>query len=137
MNSGDSGSFNHLRYDQCAYEEDINQSMSPLTYRTFNGQFENCNKCVYNKDSFYHPYDNVIVDTESELKGINRRYTRCSKNKYSPTCKKSQVCTSTFDNSVPVVMAQEVCPIVRNNIPRINGSGCGNWRFGNEPLCPK
>jgi len=135
MNSGDSGSFNHLKYDKCAYEEDLAQSLSPFGYRTYNGQFENCKKCVYNKDSFYRPFDLPIVDTESELKGISRRSTRCSVNKYSPTCQKSATCTSTFDNSVPVVYAQEICPIVNNNIPRVKGTGCGNWRFANEPLC--
>ena len=123
MNSGDSGSFNRLKYDRCATENDTFQATQPFQYRMSMDPYENDGKCVYDKDSFYHPYDNQIVDTESELKGIKRPASKCPQNKYSPNCEKSDSCVSTFDNSVPIVYAQEVCPIVRNNIPRVQGPG--------------
>jgi len=123
MNSGNSGSFNRLRYDRCAYEKDLHQSVEPLQYRMYAGQFENCGKCVFDDKSFYRPFDDAIVDMESELKGITRLASTCPQNKYSPTCKKSKSCTSTWDVSVPIVMAQEVCPIVKNNIRRMNNPG--------------
>ena len=123
MNSGDSGSFNRLRYDRCAFEKDTQQSTQPLQYRMSMDPFENEKKCVFNKDSFYHPFDDNIVDTESELKGLGRKASRCPQNKYNPSCVKSSMCTSTFDVTVPIVLAQEVCPIVKNNIPRILGPG--------------
>lgn len=123
MNSGNSGSYNRLRYDQCAYEKDLSQSVDPLQYRMYSGQFEHEKKCVANENSFYRPFDLAIVDLESELKGMTRMASSCPQNKYSPSCKKSKTCTSTWDVSVPIVLAQEVCPIVKNNIPRITHPG--------------
>lgn len=123
MNSGESGSFNRLRYDRCEYEKTVMESTSPLQYRMSMDAFENSNKCVYDKNSFYHPFDDKIVDTESELKGLGRSASKCSQNKYNPNCEKSSTCTSTYDPSVPIVMAQEVCPIVVNNLPKIAGPG--------------
>ena len=123
MNSGNPGTFNRLRYDVCAYEKDLHQSVDPLKYRLYAGQFENCDKCVFDDNSFYRPFDDAIVDMESELKGITRFASSCPQNKYSPSCKKSKTCTSTWDVSVPIVMAQECCPIVKNNIRRINNPG--------------
>ena len=123
MNSGDSGSFNRLKYDLCAFEKDVFQSTQPMQYRLSMDPHENDNKCVHDKDSFYHPYDDNIVDTESELKGLGRKMSNCPQNKYNPNCVKSDQCTSTFDITVPIVLAQEVCPIIKNNIPRIEGPG--------------
>lgn len=120
MNSGESGSFTRLTHDACSYRVDLQQSTSPLKYAMYSGKFENNSKCVHDSDSFYHPFDNVIVDMESELKGITRAHSRCPSRKYSPTCGKSKVCTSTFHPSVPIVMAHEACPIVHNNIPKIS-----------------
>ncbi len=132
MNSGDSGSFTRLRYDRCAHQKDTFQSVEPLQYVMYSGKFENCSKCTYNENSFYRPFDDAIVDTESELKGITRSASKCPQFQYSPNCKKSKNCTGTFDRSVPIVLAQEVCPIIRNNIPRIDGPG---YELNTEPFC--
>lgn len=123
MNSGDSGSFNRLKYDRCAFEGDTFQSTQPLQYRMSMDPYENDNKCVFDKDSYYYKNDDTIVDTESELKGIKRKASKCPQNKYNPNCEKSDTCVSTYDVSVPIVFAQEVCPIVKNNIPRMAGPG--------------
>ena len=119
MNSGSNGSSNRLAYDECAYKKQLQESTSPFNYRMYEGAFENCNKCV--QDKFYKPYD--LVDQESELKNITRKATLCPKFKYDPNCKKSKTCTSTFDKSVPVVLAPEVCPIVSNNIKKSKKTG--------------
>jgi hypothetical protein len=123
MNSGESGSLNRSSYDRCAYEKQIVQSTTPMLYRMSMDAYENSKKCVYNNDSFYHPYDDKIVDTESELKGLGRPLSKCGQNQYNPNCEKSSMCTSTYDPSVPVVLAQEVCPIVKNNLQKILGVG--------------
>ena len=123
MNSGESGSYNRLRYDKCAYQKDLAQSTSPLNYRMSMDAYENPNKCVFDKNSFYHPFDDEIVKTESELKGLGRLASKCAQNQYNPNCEKSSMCTSTYDPSVPVVYAQEVCPIIKNNLPKILGPG--------------
>ena len=124
------GSFNRTSYDQCAYEKRLQEGTSPLTYQLYEGKFENCNKCKF--DKFYRPFD--LVDIESELRNQTRRASKCPQHKYNPKCEKSQRCMSTFDKTAPVVLAPEVCPIVFNNIPRQrspgykvpNGNLCGN-----------
>jgi hypothetical protein len=91
---------------------------------------ENCGKCMY--DKFYVKYQPEIVDVESELKNITRPLSECDQFKYSPTCKRSGLCLSTFDKTVPVVLAPEVCPIVYNNIPRQTHPG---YRLPNPNIC--
>ena len=108
------GSSNRLMYDNCAYSKQLHESTSPLNYRLYQGAHENCNKCRH--DKFWTPYQ--LVDIETELKIMNRPLSKCDQFKYYPNCKKSAMCLSTSDKSVPVVYAPEVCPIVYNNIPR-------------------
>jgi hypothetical protein len=121
MNGGNSGSFNRQKYDTCNTQQFIAQEVAPLSYRMYQGNYENCNKCIY--DQFYVPYQSEIVDVESELTNRTRPLSDCSQLKYSPTCCKSGMCMSTFDKSAPVVLAPEVCPIVFNNIPRQTSPG--------------
>jgi hypothetical protein len=110
------GSSNRQIYDTCNYEKRLYESTSPLAYQLYQGKFENCNKCVY--DQFYVPFQPEIVDVESELRNITRPLSDCDQFKYSPKCKRSGLCVSTFDKTVPIVLAPEVCPIIYNNIPR-------------------
>lgn len=109
------GSFNRLRYDNCAYALDLNQSTSPLNYQMSRYKFENCDACT-DKGQYYAPFD--LVDLESEIKNITRPGSLCNDIKYSPTCEKSEMCTSTFDQSNPVVLVRNVCPVVCNNIKK-------------------
>lgn len=117
------GGFTRLNYDRCAYQKDLYQSVEPLGFQMYPGKYENCSKCTYNEDQFWRPFDTQIVDAESELSNRTRRATRCPQYKYLPGCNKSCYCTNTFDPSNPIVMAQETCPILHNNIPRIQGPG--------------
>jgi len=130
---GDSAAFSRLMYDRCAYQKDLYQSVEPLGYQMYPGKHENCSKCTKN-DYFPRPFDGNVVDAESELKNITRRATRCPQYKYNKGCKKSCYCTNTFDPRNPVVLPQEVCPIVHNNIPQIMGPG---YTLQTEPFCPK
>lgn len=123
MNSGESGSFNRLRYDTCAYEKELYQSTSQLGYRLSMDPYENENKCVADKNSFYHPYDDKIIEASSELRGLNRKGSKCAQNRYNPNCEKSDSCMSTFDPSVAIVLAPEVCPIIQNNLQKMTGPG--------------
>lgn len=121
----DTGGFTRLDYDLCAYQKKLTESTSPLQYRMYEGYFESDKKCIFNKDSYYHPYDASIVDMDSELKNLTRPATRCPQYKYNSQCKKSPMCTSTYDKTVPIVLGQEVCycNIIQNNIPKINNPG--------------
>ena len=127
-----SGGFARSLYDNCAYQKDLYQSVEPLGFMLYPGKYENCSKCIYDKNNFWRPFDSQIVDAESELSNRTRKATRCAQYKYSPNCKKSCNCTSTFDKTNPIVMPQELCPIVYNNIPRIRGPG---YVLNTEPFC--
>lgn len=108
------GASNRPIYDNCSYQKQIYESTSPLSYNLYQGKFENCNKCIY--DRFWTPYQ--LVDIETELRNQTRPLSNCDEFKYSSTCERSGLCVSTFDPQVPVVMAPEVCPIVYNNITK-------------------
>lgn len=104
----------HLRYDPCAYNKELSESTAPYAYMMYDGKYENCNKCVY--DHYTRPFDGDIIDVDSELSNRTRPASKCPSRKYNPRCKKSPNCLSTYDDSVPVVLAPEVCPIVFNNL---------------------
>jgi hypothetical protein len=103
-----------LPYDPCAYNKELSESTGPYTYQMFDGKFENCSRCVY--DRYVRPFDEDVVNVDSDLTGRTRPASKCPSRKYNPKCKKSQNCISTFDDSAPVVLAPEVCPIVSNNL---------------------
>lgn len=113
------GSSNRLIYDNCSYQKELYESVSPLNYMLFEGKFENCNKCLY--DKFWRPFD--LVDVESELRNQTRPLSKCDQFKYNPECPRSNMCFSTFDKDAPIVSCHEVCPIVYNNIPRRVSTG--------------
>ena len=118
-----------LPYDDCAYDKQISESNAPYQYQMYDGKFENCNKCVY--DHYTRPFDGEIVDLESELRNQTRKASKCPTKQYDPKCKKSEECTSTFDDSNPVVLAPEVCPIVKNNLVWGNETGIRDPRPSN------
>lgn len=113
------GSSNNLIYDNCAYQKEIYESTAPLSYNLYQGKFENCQKCIYNK--FWTPYE--LVDIESELRNQVRPLSHCDQLKYAPDCKKSKLCLSTYDKSVPVAFHPTICPIVYNNIIKNKAPG--------------
>lgn len=123
MNSGNSGYFTRSKYDSCTEKVDLRQKVGPLEYTMFAGKYEHCGKCVKDENSFFHPYDTQIIDGDSELRGITRRYSRCPTDKFTPGCDKSATCTSTFDKSNPIVLPHEACPIVQSNLVRPTGPG--------------
>ena len=126
------GSSNRLMYDSCAYEKQLYESTQPLNYNLFFGKFENCNKCRYKR--FYTRQSPEIVAVETELKNYTRPLSHCDRFKYSPLCKRSGLCISTFDRQVPIVLAPEICPIVHNNIPKTLDPG---YRLPSANICRK
>lgn len=101
------GSSNRQIYDRCAYAQYVHVSTTPLGYRTYMGNNENCNKC---RDKFfYHPYD--LVDLESELRNQTRPLSNCGEYKHNPM-------NSKFNPlNPPVVLPPECCSILYQNIP--------------------
>lgn len=123
------GFSSRLPYDPCAYNKELSESVAPYAYQMFDGKFENCNRCVY--DKYTRPFDGDVVDVESELHNITRPASRCPSRKYHPGCKMSPNCISTYDDKVPVVLAPEVCPIVHNNLNWKNDTGIRDPRPSN------
>ena len=124
------GSSNRTLYDTCDTQKKLYESTSPLAYQMMFGKHENCNKCI--QDNFYVKYQPEIVDVESELLNLTRPLSNCDQMKYNPSCKRSGLCTSTFDKSVPVILAPEVCPIIYNNIPRQTSPG---YKLPSADIC--
>lgn len=130
MNNGHS---DRLMYDDCATAVETRQSLGPFGYRMSRDPWENNNKCIYNE--FVAATDVRLVDAESELQNRTRRASKCPTRKYNPNCEKSKNCTSTFDESNPIVYAPEVCSIVRNNLPRPEELGKGFNSNGASLAC--
>ena len=113
------GSSNRTAYDKCNYQKRLHESTQPLSYALYEGKYENCSKCIY--DKFYTPMD--LVSIESELRGQTRPLSNCDQFQYNPHHRRSKRSISTFDKNVPVVLAPEICPIVHNNLSRVRSNG--------------
>jgi hypothetical protein len=79
---------NRLAYDTCSYVQELNQSVSPLSYTLDTSRFEHCNKCrpelgIVGGTAVSHIAGN-LVDLENDLRGGNRPMTRCPEYKYLP-----------------------------------------------------
>ena len=82
-------SYNRLRYDQCAYKTEMNQSVGPLEYLLNPMKYENCQKCrhefgLVGGTNVSHIKGN-LVDLENDLRGSTRQISNCPAKKYSPT----------------------------------------------------
>ena len=91
-------SSNRLMYDQCAYEQNLNQSTGPGNYLMYPGKYEHCKKCRIQLGQVggngVSLYDGNMVDLESDLLGIDKPASLCNKNKYRPKCKECNKCTN-------------------------------------------
>ena len=108
------------------------ESTSPLQYQLMFNKYENCDRCGVEGQPFWTKQSGAIVDVESDLRNITRPLSDCDQFKYSPACRRSGMCISTYDRSAPVILAPEVCPIVYNNIPRQTNVG---YRLPNPNIC--
>lgn len=95
-------SSNRLIYDTCAYKQNLNQSTSPLSYTLSTDRYENCNKCrmelgLVGGTNVSHIKGN-LVDLETELRGITRKASLCSSQKYNNKCAASDDETCRPDN---------------------------------------
>lgn len=82
-------SYNRLRYDQCAYKTDINQSVGPLEYILNPMKYENCQKCrhefgLVGGTAVSHIKGN-LVDLENDLRNQTRAASTCPSQKYRPS----------------------------------------------------
>ena len=88
-------SMNRMTYDECAYKQNLEQSISPLSYVLDPIKYNNCNKCrmelgIVAGTAVSHISGNM-VDLENDLRGQNRPNTHCPNFKYAPTNETSVV----------------------------------------------
>jgi hypothetical protein len=76
-------SFNRLKYDNCAYSKEIEESTSPLEYYLFRGKYENCKQCPIGSHTNNLEFGSK-TNVESELFGLNRQESKCPDKKYNP-----------------------------------------------------
>jgi len=82
-------SFNRLTYDTCNYKQNLNESVSSLTYVLDTARYEHKQKCRHNLglvggSAVSHVSGN-LVDLESELRGQTRFASKCPCNQYMPS----------------------------------------------------
>lgn len=115
------GAFDRDSASTCSYQKTLYESTSPLLYNLYGGYGENCARPLGVDGKFWMKYD--LVDVESELRNQTRPFSKCDQFQYSPNCKRSGLCLSTFDPLAPRPIAPEIVPVVYNNIPRMTSPG--------------
>jgi hypothetical protein len=97
-------SFNRLRYDDCAYNKELTESVGTLSYILDPSRYENCNKCrmelgIIGGTNVSHIQGN-LVDLETDLRGTTRMSSKCPTKKYANNCPKSEDMTSCQPDSI-------------------------------------
>ena len=82
-------SMNRTTYDSCVYQQELNQSVSPISYVMDPIQFNNVNKCrmelgIVGGTAVSHINGN-LVDLENDLRGQTRPSAQCPSYKYIPS----------------------------------------------------
>jgi hypothetical protein len=82
-------SFNRTKYDTCSYKQNLQQSVSTLSYILSPMNFEHKDKCrhqlgLIGGTAVSHIKGNM-VDLDSELRGQTRYISKCGNNMYVPT----------------------------------------------------
>jgi hypothetical protein len=81
-------SMNRTTYDPCVYKQELNQSVSPLSFVLDPIQYNNVNKCrmelgIVGGTAVSHISGN-LVDLENDLRGQTRPSAQCPAYKYIP-----------------------------------------------------
>ena len=92
-------SFNRLNYDEGAYKQELNQSVGPGVYKLAEPKVS-CQSCYpyppsvrLQKQGNSIDRSRLLIDTDSELMGLNRRLSKNPDKNYVPVCP-DKVCTS-------------------------------------------
>lgn len=132
-------SFNRLRYDNCAYEHQLSESVGTLAYILDPMRYENCNKCrieygVVGGTNVSHVKGN-LVDLESDLLGTTRLNSRCPTFKYQSPCPTGDMTTCQPSNiyirGSPTTQARSIDTSLQHLQP------CNMFRYRPMPLPPQ
>lgn len=92
------GHSSRLGYDECAYNDRLNESVSPLSYKLSQNYIQNCNQClstlgprssymgqgVSTSVGFPPATSQALVDVESILTNRNLKTTKCRRDGVNP-----------------------------------------------------
>ena len=122
-------SFNRLTYDSCAYSKTLQQSTDPLEYNLFKGKYESCTSCpvgdITNNLDF-----GVKSDVESDLRGQNRRNTKCPSDKYPAFSGAAAPFT-------PQITCQNIYNITPSNLEKPTTNGLKDLNSYGQNMCPR
>lgn len=109
-------SYNRTKYDSCAYQFDLNQSMSTSEWIMDPNRFENTNKCrvefgLVGGTNVSHAKGNLI-DIESDLMGTTRLNSRCPTLKYLNPCANSD----SINNCSPSKIVIQQTPTTKGRV---------------------
>jgi hypothetical protein len=90
-------SFNRLKYDDCSYAQDLNQTTSILSYQLDPNRYYNTNACrntfgLVGGNNVSIAKNGNLVDIESDLMGI-RPLSKCAELKYINPCPNGDMTT--------------------------------------------
>lgn len=81
-------SYNRLRYDECSYKKQLDQSVGPLSYLLNPMKYENCQKCRHEfglvGGTAVSNIKGNLVDLENDLRNQTRPATLCPSKQYHP-----------------------------------------------------
>ena len=132
-------SFNKLKYDNCAYKHNLNESVGTLAYVLDPSKYENCNKCrmelgILGGTNVSHIKGN-LVDLETDLMGITRKASLCPAQKFTSNC-----ATGNMANCQPgnIVIQGDTCGKQRTiDTTPLHLRSCNMIRYKPIPLPPK
>jgi hypothetical protein len=82
-------SFNRTNYDKCKIDTTFRDSNFILMYQLEPSKYYNCNKCFMLGSIVGGPINSApreqVVDTESQLFGIDRIYSKCPTHQFLPS----------------------------------------------------
>ena len=130
-------SFNRLRYDDCAYNKELTESVGTLSYILDPSRYENCNKCrmdlgIIGGTAVSNIQGN-LVDLETDLMGITRKASLCPVQKYKSNCS-----TGTMANCSPnnIVYTDNSGKEQTINTQKLHLQQCNMIRYKPIPLSP-
>jgi hypothetical protein len=132
-------SFNKLKYDNCAYKHNLNESVGTLAYILDPSRYENCNKCrmelgILGGTNVSHIKGN-LVDLETDLRGTTRHATKCPSKKYLNPCPNGNMNECNPGNIIIEQNAGNSGQVLDTNMRHLQP--CQMIKYRNTPLEPE
>ena len=132
-------SFNKLKYDNCSYKHELNESVGTLAYLLDPSRYENCNKCrmelgIIGGTNVSHIKGN-LVDLETDLRGTTRLASKCPTKKYLNPCPDGDMNKCQPNNIVIKQNPANSGSVLDTNMVHLQP--CQMIRYRNTPLEPE